>query len=100
MLEDDPLYEKAVKLWGKDTQLFMVFEEMSELQKAICKWMRNPNYSTVAHIVEELADCELMFKQLLVMIQRKNIDVDRMHEFKMHRLKKKIIDFENKDCRF
>ena len=32
--------EKAIEVWGEDSQLRMCIEEMSELTKEICKYQR------------------------------------------------------------
>ena len=60
---DRNLLKKAIQVWGKNAQLLMVLEEMSELQKEILKHMnRGKNYSS--EIIDETADVEIMLTQL------------------------------------
>ena len=57
------VFEKALKTWGKDTQMLQVIEEMSELTKEILKNV-NRKKDNVAEIIEETADVEIMLEQL------------------------------------
>ena len=59
------VFKDAIKEFGEAAQVTMVFEEMSELQKELCKWLRNGD-SVVAthHIAEEIADVEIMLDQM------------------------------------
>lgn len=61
--EDCALLHKAVQKWGKEAQLLMVLEEMSELQKEILKNI-NRNKDNIQEIIEETADVEIMLEQL------------------------------------
>lgn len=62
--EEKELYELAIKKWGKDLQLIMVMEEMSELTKELSKHLRNGyNFNNIA---EEVADVEIMLEQIKV----------------------------------
>ena len=66
------LYEAAVEKFGKDAQILMAVEEMSELQKALLKYLRYkdadgnilPGY--LKDIQSERADVEIMLNQLHV----------------------------------
>lgn len=59
------VFKDAIEEFGEAAQVTMVFEEMAELQKELCKWMRNGE-SVVAthHIAEEIADVEIMLDQM------------------------------------
>ena len=39
-MEREDIYNLALEKYGPTSQLFMVFEEMSELQKELCKAVR------------------------------------------------------------
>lgn len=52
---------RAIIAWGEDSQMKMLLEEMSELQKEICKSWRGAD--NVDHIAEEIADVEIMLDQ-------------------------------------
>ena len=56
------VYETAVDRWGIKPQLLMVLEEMSELQKEICKCFRGAN--NLEAIAEETADVTIMLEQI------------------------------------
>lgn len=55
-------FQKALSTWGKEAQIAMVFEEMSELQKELCKHLRGKD--TTQGIAEEIADVEIMLCQM------------------------------------
>lgn len=87
-LDREDLYHRAHKLWGTPAQMFMVMEEMSELQKEICKQMRGEDRTP--QIIEEIADVEIMLEQLqhISMIPREAIEKVKLEKLK--RLEKLI----------
>lgn len=65
--EEMALYEQAVALFGEDHQIVIAIEEMSELTKALAKYLRyGGNPDILASIQEERADVEIMLNQLHV----------------------------------
>lgn len=48
--------------YGKDSQVLIAIEEMSELTKELCKYFRR--YDRKTEIIEEIADAEIMIEQL------------------------------------
>lgn len=54
----EAICRRALKTYGADAQITMVFEEMAELQKELCKHARVSDNK--AHIAEEIADCLIM----------------------------------------
>lgn len=56
------LYRAALDHWGREAQIRMVFEEMSELQKELCKRLRGKD--NLEAIAEELADVRIMLEQM------------------------------------
>ena len=56
------LTHKALRKWGQALQLTVAIEELSELQKEICKNIRG--FNNQFNIAEEIADCEIMLDQL------------------------------------
>lgn len=56
------IYERALAHYGAETQTLMVFEEMSELQKELCKRARGVD--NIDAIAEEIADVEIMLEQM------------------------------------
>lgn len=55
----DEIIKLAISTYGKEAQIMMLFEEMSELQNAICKLSRGRG--TVEDVCEEIADVMIMF---------------------------------------
>lgn len=56
------LYQKAMDTYGLENQTMMVFEEMAELQKELCKALRGK--IVTKNIAEEIADVEIMLEQM------------------------------------
>ena len=80
----------AVRTWGRDAQMLMMVEEMSELTKEICKFYRttdDKSASAVAgNIREEMADVQIMLDQMKIMFGR----VEPMMRAKLDRLEKRL----------
>lgn len=76
-------YSAAVRIYGKQSQLIMAMEEMSELTKELSKNIRGEN--NVSAISEEIADVEIMLEQLKV-IYGNRAEVDRVRGEKLERL--------------
>lgn len=53
---------QAIKQHGAPTQTIKAIEEMSELQKELCKHLADKN--NVSEIAEEIADVEIMLTQM------------------------------------
>ena len=62
-MKNETLYQRALRVWGKEPQMLQVIEEMSELTKEILKNV-NRKKDNVAEIIEETADVEIMLSQL------------------------------------
>ena len=66
------LYEKAVEKFGAKAQVIVAIEEMSELTKALTKWLRHLDFGqgdkeeVLRAIDEERADVSIMLNQLEV----------------------------------
>lgn len=85
--EDRGIYRKAISQYGGDNQVIVAIEELSELQKELCKHLRG-NTNT-EHIAEEMADCEIMLDQLK-MIFCNNELIDMYHKQKIQRLNMRL----------
>ena len=64
-MNEQRIYRAALAAWGADAQTLMVFEEMSELQKELCKAARGKD--NTEQIAEEIADVEIMLEQMKVL---------------------------------
>lgn len=86
-INETEVLQRALDTYGSVPQIMMVFEEMSELQKELCKYLRG-KYSP-ANIAEEIADVEIMLEQLKVIFRNRAL-VDRIRANKLVRLSDRI----------
>ena len=80
-------YAEAVRAYGKQSQLVMAMEEMSELTKELSKNLRGADNSKA--LAEEIADVEIMLEQLKVIFRNRAL-VDRIRAGKLVRLSDRI----------
>ena len=64
-VNEDALYHRTIRVWGKEPQMLQVIEEMSELTKEILKNV-NRKKDNVKELIEEAADVEIMLGQLKI----------------------------------
>ena len=68
----------------------MVFEEMAELQDALCKFLRGRvDGNTLANIAEEIADVGIMLDQMKIEFQVEDA-VKEQRAYKVRRLRERI----------
>ena len=82
--------ERAIETYGKDMQLNVAIEEFSELIKEICKYKRGEG--NIEHIIEEMADCQIMLSQLRIIFGIRLDDISRVKWEKLERLAKRLED--------
>ena len=59
------ILEAAIDTWGSEMQIIVAIEEMSELTKALTKYIRGDDAATISiNIREEMADVGIMLNQL------------------------------------
>lgn len=85
--------EKAIQTYGKDMQLTVAVEELSELIKEICKNKRGRD--NIDSIIEEVADCYIMLKQIEIIFDIDHNDIVEMRKNKIARLKGRLERSEN-----
>lgn len=91
MMHEMSLLQRAIAKYGKDAQMKMVLEEMSELQKEICKlWRGKDNRDAIA---EEVADVEIMLDQLKLMLDIP-YQVEQHRQNKLQRLQERLEEKE------
>ena len=56
------LLHDVIDTFGKEQQMVVVVEELSELQKEVCKILRGGGH--LEHIAEEMADVQICLDQL------------------------------------
>lgn len=86
-INETEVLQRALDTYGYDLQIAMVFEEMSELQKELCKYLRG-KYSP-ASIAEEIADVEIMLEQMKMLFCCAD-DVRNERRHKIERLKERL----------
>lgn len=79
----------ALTKFGDQAQTVMVFEEMSELAKELCKNMRGKDNRDA--IAEEIADVRIMLDQMEI-LHDCAASVSRWRESKLHRLSLRLED--------
>ena len=77
----------ALDKWGKENQTRMIFEEMAELQKELCKEARGENNTDA--IAEEIADVKIMLEQMIILHNCKDM-VEMQMKRKLQRLKERL----------
>ncbi len=82
-IDNDKLI-RVIKTYGVQAQITVLFEEMAELQKELCKQRRKQG--NIEQITEELADVLIMLKQLQVILNLPDERVQEIINYKMERL--------------
>ena len=86
-INETEVLQRALDTYGSAQQIAMVFEEMSELQKELCKYLRG-KYSP-ANIAEEIADVEIMLEQMKMLFCCTD-DVRNERRRKVERMKERL----------
>jgi len=81
------LYDKAYQLWGKEAQILMAIEEMSELTQLLLHHIRKNKKVTYTELASEIADVRIMMEQLIEIfsIYDKVIDAEENKLGKLNR---------------
>ena len=82
------ILKKAIETYGKDMQLTVAIEELSELIKEICKNKRGADNRKA--IIEEMADCYIMLEQLAIIFEIPNHAINEVSASKIERLEKRL----------
>lgn len=82
----------ALETWGSVSQTNMMFEEMSELQKELCKNARGKR--NALDIAEEIADVQIMLEQMIILHDCRQ-EVEDWKTIKLLRLRRRIDDERN-----
>ena len=80
-------YTNALIQFGKANQLIVALEELSEVQKEICKVMRGQ--TSLDHLAEEIADATIMLEQVREIFSINDLVCEKMDE-KIIRLDSKL----------
>ena len=89
-MEVQEIISAAIDTFGETNQTVVAIEEMSELQKELCKLMRyGRNRINTEHIAEEIADVQIMLWELVEMLDIKEM-VQQYRNFKLQRLQSRV----------
>ncbi len=81
---------------GKDKQIDIAIEEMSELTKALLKDRRYHTEQTKRDVTEEMADVFICMEQLTIMYQNM-CAVEQVEKEKLSRLERRLNDEQKTD---
>ena len=84
MVSENGIYELALKKFGLEKQMIKCIEELSELQKELCK--HSLGQGSIDHITEEIADVEIMLEQMKIGLDIGICDLDDVKSQKLSRL--------------
>ena len=87
--ENIVLYKKLYEKY-KDKQIVVAIEEMSELQKELCKVLRHEDYN-MRNIEEEIADVSIMLEQLMVAMNIWQSTIADIREMKLYRTRARLL---------
>lgn len=84
--EEYEVYSQALNKWGTESQIMKLFEEIAELQNAICKYIRKRN--NIYDVATEIADVQIMAEQMSILFGKELVNSEK--ERKFERLKKRL----------
>lgn len=73
----------VISKYGIEHQVIVAIEELSELQKELCKFIRKSG--NLSNIAEEIADVQLMLWQMQTVFDVRQEEVDRRVKYKIDR---------------
>ena len=82
--------ERVVETYGKDMQLNVAVEELSELIKEICKHKRGRDNRD--NIIEELCDCYIMMEQIEIIFDISGEELSEVYTNKLNRLENRLAE--------
>ena len=86
-INETEVLQRALDTYGSALQIVVMMEEMSELQKELCKNLRGRG--SIEHIAEEIADVEIMLEQMKMLFLCAD-DVRDVRRRKVERLKVRL----------
>lgn len=66
-MKEKEVLEAALSAYGSEIQRVVAIEELSELQKELCKSLRGK--TDRQHIAEEIADVQIMLEQMMILYE-------------------------------
>ena len=85
------LYEKLINKYG-ELQIIVAIEELSELQKELCKHLRGKIDG--CNLVEEIADVQIMLEQMIILFGIERSTIDFVINQKLKRTEERLVKNE------
>lgn len=94
-IDEIGIYKKALERWGANEEAIVWIEELSELQKEICKLLRmgvleNPHVYNLAAVTEEIVDVEIILAELKLALEIPETILKQIKRFKLERLRERL----------
>lgn len=86
-INETEVLQEALDTYGSAMQIVVMMEEMSELQKELCKYLRGK--CSLASIAQEIADVEIMLEQMKMLFRCAD-EVRDVRRRKVERLKERL----------
>ena len=86
----EQMYHQLFEKYGAK-QIVVAIEELSELQKELCKVLRYKNVNNIEHIKEEIADVSIMLDQLVYYFKIDKEELLKIQTEKLNRTKNKCL---------
>ena len=86
-MKEKAVLEAALSAYGSEIQRVVAIEELSELQKELCKSLRGQ--TDRRHIAEEIADVQIMLEQMMILYEL-HYDVVAWRWKKVDRLRNRL----------
>ena len=83
------LYKELYRKFGAK-QIYVAIEELSELQKELCKMLRNENTSNLEQIKDEIADVQIMMEQIICFLNINKTELESIKKKKLLRTRERL----------
>ena len=93
-MERDNIFKTLINKFG-DKQMVVAIEELSELQKELCKAIRGQEVKE--NIIEEIADVSIMLCQIMIYFEIEEADVIKVMDKKIQRTMNRLLGGEEND---
>lgn len=88
-MKTNDIYRMAIDRFGIAAQCVVAVEELSELQKEICKQLRGSG--DINALAEEIADAKIMIEQIIKAFGIKQ-EAEEWRRLKLERLERRLSD--------
>lgn len=93
-MERDNIFKTLINKFG-DKQMVVAIEELSELQKELCKAIRGQEVKE--NIIEEIADVSIMLCQIMIYFEIEEADVIKIMDEKIQRTMNRLLGGEENE---